>query len=59
MPPSRDIPRVSLESTTDGPTNRGLGAPLHVDARNDQHFLLSQVVMIFMALHNDPPDAAH
>jgi len=50
-PPGRDIPRASLGATTGG-TAAGLDAALLADPRNDQHLLLSQTVVLFMALHN-------
>ncbi|WP_426954175.1 hypothetical protein [Muricoccus radiodurans] len=48
----RDIPRIFLDTTADGSSAGGLNAVLLADARNDQHLLLSQTVVIFMALHN-------
>lgn len=50
MPPGRDIPRAAIAS--DGTGAQGLNAALLADMRNDQHFMLSQTVFIFMALHN-------
>ena len=52
VPSGRDIPRVSLASTTDDAAADGLNATLLADGRNDQQLVLSQMTVLFMLLHN-------